>query len=121
MTSHDQSLNQFFTLLAQHEPLPVPPAQHAERDAVAEWNWAREEKRRLEAYLAQQFEVLRRQRQELEAWHCKVEQTLVAREQELNRLTRMLAHRAEELRQREYELAEEAGELEVERQKLSQG
>ncbi|OAI54526.1 hypothetical protein AYO44_14785 [Planctomycetaceae bacterium SCGC AG-212-F19] len=91
---------------------PGPPAagDGLPANPAAEQEWVREEKQRLDGYMARQFAMLRQQREEFSRWRSEVEAALVGREQEVNRQTKLLAGRTETLDQREAALGQqEAG------------
>src|SRR5262249_21110398 len=57
-----------------------------------------------EGYMSKQFAVLQQSREEFSRWRSQVEAALVAREQELNRQTKLLTSRTTELDGRERDL-----------------
>lgn len=94
-------------------PPPVPGAPpsdiHSGAEVLpaspkAEQEWVQEERQRLEGYMSKQFAVLQQSREEFSRWRSQVEATLVAREQELNRQTKLLAGRSTELDGRDKDL-----------------
>ncbi len=80
-------------------------------EARAEEEWEREERTRIDAYVAKQFGLIRQQREETTGWRSQVEATLVSREQNLNRQEKLLAVRTEKARDREAECDRREAEL----------
>jgi len=99
-------------VLPPQAPLPTPG------DVAAEIAWLQEEKARFEDYIAKQFSALQRKREELAAWQTQVEGTLVSREQEVSRKTRIARSRVESLEQREREVAERMQSFEAREREL---
>jgi len=76
-------------------PLAVPATPEAERA------WLAEERTRLEAFAAGQFDAIARQRRQLAEWQSQIEAALVTRGKEQNRLQKHLEHQALALAERE--------------------
>jgi hypothetical protein len=95
---------------------PIPPAPLAPQgngiQYQAEREWLQEERQRLETYMAKHFGLLKQQREEFAGWRTQVEETLVAREQEVNRRQRQVAAQEEAQARREAELTEQEAGLE---------
>src|SRR5262249_37316941 len=77
------------------------PASAEPASPKAEQEWVQEERQRLEGYMSKQFAGLQQSREEFSRSRSQVEAALVAREQELNRQTKLLTSRATELDERE--------------------
>lgn len=99
-------------------PEPVSDLTSA-ADLAAEYEWLREERKRLEAYTLNQFNLISRQREELAARRAEVEAAFALREQELNRQMKLIAERTESVEHREHQLARAEAEWELQLQKMA--
>jgi DNA repair protein SbcC/Rad50 len=139
-----QYVDQIFTMVGAQQtghgtahvaappPPPDPPATNAvstdaapaipiyqRADLIAELEWLREERRRLEGYTRSQFGQIAQQREEFLGKRAEVEAALALREQELNRQMKILAERGELLQQREKDLARNEAALTLQREELA--
>jgi len=120
----DHPLDAFFAAACERTtspllPLPLPALPQGtlpEAETQADRDWLREERERLQAYMADQFAALRRQREEFLVWRSQVESTLVTREQELNRLLKHMGGRIAEIERAEAAAASERQALDAVRQ-----
>ncbi len=96
-------------------PVPLPGLTLSENASTpvdasaarAEGEWIAEERERLQAYMAEHFGALRRQREEFSTWRSRVEAALVGREQEVNRQHKLLTSRSETVAEAEALIAAE--------------
>lgn len=82
-------------------------------DLVAEYEWLREERQRLETYTLSQLSQIARQREDLTMRKSEVEATFALKEQEINRQLKLLKERTEFVEHRERQLANKEAELEM--------
>jgi len=88
-------------------------------DLTAEYEWMREERKRIEAYTLHQFGTVSQQREQLLSKRAEVEAEFALREQEMNRKMKLLADRSDAVALRERHVAEAEASLTVERETLA--
>lgn len=102
--------------LFQAAPAAVPCQP---TDLTAEYDWLREERKRMEAYTLHQFGAISQQREELLNRRAEVETQFALREQELNRKMRLLAERSDAVAIREKQLSEGEATLAAQKEGLT--